>query len=316
MFSNVTWTTIDPSVEPAHFSRFPVGIANNTEEVTAALNRAIEAAAVPGSREKKKALIRHADPGNEPFAICHCTGEPERLVVLSTIIELAWINDDVTEELTHTKAMVKHQILMEAMELDKLVSAPIGYFNQRELFFGLAVQKAVKMDPESGSKMISVLSNYLLTFDDSAEDFATMDEYNPYRVGNCGYWISSYFIRWGLGFDLTDSEYELIREFDFSMGIILGLTNDYFSWSIEKDQVTDRTRNAVRVLMKEHGVEDTAARSLLRGLIILEEEKAHRLKQKALNATPPPSSAVLRYIDAIELYVGGSCYWHATAPRA
>ncbi|KAI9935128.1 hypothetical protein MW887_000749 [Aspergillus wentii] len=296
---NITWTDIDAFEVPEHFSRFPAGIANNAVEVEAAINKVIDASCSPGSKEWKKAKIRHSNPDNNPFAICHCTAIPERLVVLSCIIEVAWINDDVTEELDHKNALFKHDLLEQAMQFENLINADIGRFNAREILFGLLVQKACGMDPAAGPSVIKVLANYLRTFDSSNEDFQNMEEYNPYRVANCGYWISSFFIRWGMDMTLTDAEYEQIREFDFSMGIILGLTNDYYSWAVEKDQETDRMRNAVRVLMKEHNIPDTVARSLLRGIIVDEEEKAFRLKQKALSSSP--SSAVVQYIDAIEL---------------
>lgn len=46
----------------------------------------------------------------------------------------------------------------------------------------------------------------------------------------------SYFICWGMGFILIEEEYESIKEWDTIMGAVLGLTNDYFSWYVEKDR--------------------------------------------------------------------------------
>lgn len=125
--------------------------------------------------------------------------------------------------------------------------------------------------------------------------------------------MSSYFIRWGMGIAMSDEDYESIRAYDVALGNVLGLTNDYFSWNIEKDQVTDRVRNGVRVLMKEHNVTADIAKVLLLGVIVEEEGKAAKLKEKRLKE--PVSEEVALYFEAIELYVGGSCYWHATAPR-
>ncbi|RJE22361.1 hypothetical protein PHISCL_05303 [Aspergillus sclerotialis] len=315
MLSKITWDTINAFECPGHFSRFPAGIAHNASDVVDALNKAIEISCTPGSKEERKAKTRHLSADNEPFAICHCTAFPDRLIVLSSIIELAWINDDVTEELEHKQSCVKHDILTNSMSLDNLVNAQIGQFNPRETLFGLLVQKACAMDPKAATKIVEVLANYFKTFDSSDEHFVSMAKYTPYRVANSGYWISSYFIRWGIDLTLTDAEYESIRDFDFSMGAVLGLTNDYFSWEVERGQETDRPRNAVPVLMKEYGVSDPIAKTLLKGIIMDEEEKACRLKQKVLESTDSVSPAVLQYIEAIELYVGGSCYWHATAPR-
>lgn len=116
-----------------------------------------------------------------------------------------------------------------------------------------------------------------------------------------------------MGITMSEEDYKSIEQFDIAMGNILGLTNDYFSWHVEKNQVTDRVRNGVYVLMKEHGLKDDVAKPLLLGVIVEEETKAARLKEQRLKK--PCSEEIIRYFEAIELYVGGSCYWHATAPR-
>lgn len=116
-----------------------------------------------------------------------------------------------------------------------------------------------------------------------------------------------------MGMTLSAADYESIRQYDTAMGNVLGLTNDYFSWNVEKDQPTDRIRNAVRVLMKQYKVTWKAAKDMLLGMIIEEEARAARLKERRL--MQPVSEEIATYFEAIELYVGGSCYWHATAPR-
>lgn len=112
---------------------------------------------------------------------------------------------------------------------------------------------------------------------------------------------------------LTNAEYAQIIFFNFSMEIILSLTNDYYSWAVEKNQVTDRIRNTVRVLINKYNIPDTITKSLLRELIVDEKKKTARLKRKILD--DGLSTAVIQYINIIKLYVGGSCYWHATTPR-
>lgn len=94
---------------------------------------------------------------------------------------------------------------------------------------------------------------------------------------------------------------------------MLALTNDYFSWNKEKYQATDRVRNAVRVLMKQYSLPQEQARLLLKGIIIEEEEKAKRLRMEI--ESQPMSDNLRRYVDALELYAGGNCYWSATCPR-
>jgi hypothetical protein len=125
--------------------------------------------------------------------------------------------------------------------------------------------------------------------------------------------MSSYFIRWGMGTVLREEEYESTKEWDTVMGAVLGLTNDYFSWNVEKDRQASRVHNGVFILMKQHSISAEAAKTLLLGIIVERESRTAKLREERLKQ--PASKEVLRYIEALELYVGESCYWHATAPR-
>ncbi|UJO20326.1 Terpene cyclase ATR13 [Fulvia fulva] len=206
----------------------------------------------------------------------------------------------------------EYATLSQVLRLD-IDPSRVAPENVRQKALSEVIRAAIDMDNPQASEMIQTLKTYLDSFDSRADDFDNMEEYTAYRIPNCGYWISSYFIRWGLGITLTQEDYRSIDAFDRAMGNVLGLTNGYFSWNVEKHQPTDRIRNAMRVLMKEHNIDSEAAQSMLLGIIVQEETSAAQLKQRRLQA--PVSEALGQYFEAIELYVGGSCYWHATAPR-
>lgn len=113
---------------------------------------------------------------------------------------------------------------------------------------------------------------------------------------------------------LTDEEMRAVTDFERTLGCVLALTNDYFSWRKEKHQSTDRMRNAVPILMRQYKLPESQARMLLKGIIVEEEEKAKRLRLK-LESRPNLSADFKRYIEALELYCGANCYWSATCPR-
>lgn len=125
--------------------------------------------------------------------------------------------------------------------------------------------------------------------------------------------VCSHFTRWAMDIHLTDKELEVVHEFEWTLGGVLALTNDYFSWRKEKLQNTDRIRNAVPLLMRQYNLPQDAARVLLKGIIIDEEEKAKRLRMKLEEGEM--STELKRYVEALELYSGGNCYWSATCPR-
>ncbi|CCD51765.1 BcSTC6, similar to sesquiterpene cyclase [Botrytis cinerea T4] len=288
------------------FSRYPAALSVGATDVERALSAIAQQSSQPDSREKRRALIRHSNAHGDPFAICHCSVEIERLVLLPSIIE------DVTEELDHAAACREHIALAEVLKID-VQPSDFTSKNLRQRELATSLRKAIDLDLEKAPKMIENLQHYLATFDNRDDDFDRMEEYMRYRVANCGYWQDIIFIRWGMGITLSQDDHESIRQYDFTMGNILGLTNDYFSWNVEKNQTTDRIRNAVRVLIKQHDISPDAAKSLLLGLIVEEESKSAELKKERLKR--PISHGLSMYFEAIELYVGGSCFWHATAPR-
>lgn len=93
MLSKKTWDVLSTVDNPAHFSRFPAGIAHNANDVVTTLNKLIDITCTPGSKEERKARLRHQAADKDPFAICHCTSIPERLVLVSSIAELLWIHN-------------------------------------------------------------------------------------------------------------------------------------------------------------------------------------------------------------------------------
>ncbi|KEF55661.1 uncharacterized protein A1O9_08411 [Exophiala aquamarina CBS 119918] len=116
-----------------------------------------------------------------------------------------------------------------------------------------------------------------------------------------------------MGLVLSDEDLSAVHAFDISMGTVLSLMNDYFSWAMEAGQDTDRVRNGVHVLMKQHGLSADVARSTLLGMMVEEEAHAVRLREHCLRGSV--SDGLHQYIEAMELYVGGASFWTATAPR-
>lgn len=78
---------------PVFFSRYPAGISVAARAVEDALKQVGEEASEEGSRARRRALIRHTNPYGDPFAICHCSAFPERLVILASLVEVMWIHD-------------------------------------------------------------------------------------------------------------------------------------------------------------------------------------------------------------------------------
>ncbi|KAJ5833987.1 Terpenoid synthase [Penicillium robsamsonii] len=304
--------TVQGHKVPIFFSRYPAGISIAAREVEDALRKIDEQASEEGTRERRQAVVRHANPYGSYFTICHCSAFPERLVLFSSLAEVLWIHDDMTEEMEHASACREHDEMAKVLRLDIDQSMFVSG-NLRQKSLALVLRKAIDIDPAQAPTMVNMLRKYLATFDSVGGVFTRMEDYMPYRIANSGYWMSSYFVRWGMGMSLSEEDYASVQQFDIAMGNVLGLTNDYFSWNMERDQQADRMRNGVAVLMKEHHTTAEAAKVMLLGIIVEQESLAAKLKEERLRT--PASKEIMQYFEAIELYVGGSCYWHSTAPR-
>ena len=106
----------------------------------------------------------------------------------------------------------------------------------------------------------------------------------------------------------------LVSKYEHSIGVIAGLTNDYFSWEMERNQPTDRLRNAVAVLIKEHSIPESEAKVMLKDYIMKEEKKALELMHES-ESNKEDFEQVTRYLTALELFAAGYSFWCSTCPR-
>lgn len=86
---------IDGSKVPGFFSRYPAALSVDAANVQRTLLEVGEKASEPGSRERRRALVRHSNPHGDPFSICHCSADPEKLALLASIVEVFWIHDGI-----------------------------------------------------------------------------------------------------------------------------------------------------------------------------------------------------------------------------
>ncbi|KAI6785042.1 Terpenoid synthase [Emericellopsis cladophorae] len=297
---------------PGFFSRYPVGINVEADRITKALRRIGIEATMPDTRERHRAKVRQASTYGDPFSICHCSAFPDRLELVGCIIEIMWIHDDIIEELDHSIAMKEHELLAQVLTVHIDPSTFVAV-NRRQSALARILRLAIDMDPAQGPALVKTLQTYLAAYDSTSVNFDKFEEYSAFRILNSGYAMSSFLMRWGMGFQLSEEEYAQVKEYDMAIASAAGLTNDYFSWNVEKNQPTDRVRNGVDVLRRELRLSEGAAMTMLAGVIVDEERRAVRLKQALVRQGP--SERVLLYCTAIELFAGGSCYWQATAPR-
>ncbi|KAF9480491.1 terpenoid synthase [Pholiota conissans] len=315
MATSTLSTVVDTKCIPAYFSCLPVRIHNDTKAIDAATWDAINICAAVGTKERSQAAYRHTNPYGSPYAVCHPECNIRKLEYFVKVVEMIWIDDDVTEELPHAEALEEHEILRQGLhpefDNDTNTGKTVGV---KKAYLRAQRDGMLALDPVGTPGVLAVLDRYLYEYDRSDEDYLTLETYLPYRIHNAGYYVCARFTRWAMGIEITEEESKVVEEFERILGSVLALTNDYFSWRKEKLQYTDRVRNAVPILMRQYNIPEPQARLLLKGFIVEEEEKAKRIRMK-LESRPDLSVDFVRYLDMLELYCGGNCYWSATCPR-
>ncbi|KAG7094369.1 hypothetical protein E1B28_007970 [Marasmius oreades] len=324
-----------PSSKPIHTSRHSAffssfQVKDCWDEMGSAIQRGLQNTIMKctrsGTRERKRAYYRHSNPAGNLFSLCLGGCEVGRLVFVVQLVEFLCIIDDVLEDLPHGEALVEHDILCEAVhnhnEPEISMTTPFTENTRPEWisFLREIKQEMMELDPVRSPALFLTFEQSLRSRDSSVVDFDTLEEYLPYRLLNFDYEFVSQLLLWAMNIDLTPEETSspVLQDFKHSIGIIVGLVNDYFSWEMEKVQLeqSDRVRNAVAVVMKERRIPERKAKAEVKKVILREEVKV-KLTMALLHGTGQRSysEALGRYLDELEVFAGGYSYWCATCPR-
>ena len=122
------------------------------------------------------------------------------------------------------------------------------------------------------------------------------------------------FMQWTLGISLTPTEQETCHDFCLSAGRVMGLTNDLYSWNVERHDPADRQWNAVPVIRKQYGLSEEDAVVYLKGLIVQHEQRTRQLGAEATRKCEG-SRKMAGYVDAMGVMLGGNCFWSSNCPR-
>ncbi|TGJ82847.1 hypothetical protein E0Z10_g5919 [Xylaria hypoxylon] len=254
-----------------------------------------------------------AGPYGNFFATCWPNGKTERVKLATEIIESLWVYDDVMEDVDHAGAVMVHASVRDTL---------IGTENSSKknmiatLFkdFGARLNH---MDKQGAPRVLASLKTYLDNYDSQKTPFNTIQKYTEYRILNVGYGIMDSFMQWTMGLQLNEAETDEAHNFYMSAGRVMGLTNDLYSWNVERTEAVDsedRKWNAVPVIMQQYDLCEEDAAVFLRGLIVHHEQVTRELGQVLMRRFAY-SQTMTRYVESVSLMLGGNCFWSATCPR-
>lgn len=122
----------------------------------------------------------------------------------------------------------------------------------------------------------------------------------------------------GLAITIPESEKDICNQFVRPAFVVLGLTNDLFSWEKEYQSAMQRgmknVPNAIWVLMQQHAMDLAQAKQLCRKIIkqnVSEYLEIVRKNMDNKNLSPD----LRRYLDAIQYTLSGNALWSLESPR-
>jgi hypothetical protein len=158
------------------------------------------------------------------------------------------------------------------------------------------------------------------TFDASDEAFNSLETYFPYRY-RAGLASCLFNIRFCLDVHLRCNEKEAVKHLEDLTCRLMILWNDYYSYPREKAECSRRgpkiarMRNSIPVLMAQYGIQETVAKSLLRGLTVDAEEEFKAERKRLERITDHGDGDLMKYIEGLENSAGGNALWDVTCRR-
>uniref|UniRef100_A0A0W0FSY1 Terpenoid synthase n=1 Tax=Moniliophthora roreri TaxID=221103 RepID=A0A0W0FSY1_MONRR len=303
---------IDTNLFPECFGSFPVRVHKDEPQVAAGSDATLKMfeRLVPEKDSRSHAI----GPYGDAFAMSYPEGDTEKTKLSAEIIQALWMYDDITETLPHEEAVLEHATVKKMFVLgDREANGTTpGKKTLMTSIFRDVAARMKALDPEGAPWIIGNLHQYLTEYDGGDKIYSNVEDYAAFRSLNVGYRIMSSFMQWCLSIYLSDGETELCKDFYAVSSRVMALTNDYWSWDMEKKEATDRVRNVIPVVMKQYSMSEKDARTFVKGMIIDVEQTTWKL---GLDLKKGGSETIKRYVDGTFLLLGGSGFWSSTSPR-
>jgi hypothetical protein len=172
---------------PSYFSSFPVRTceAEALPTIQKALTHTITNCTLPGTRERKRAEYRHANPAGDLFGLCLTLCEADRIGYVAQLTEFLCIVDDVMEELPFEEAITEHAILRQALyeehDEDDCEGQVVG---RMKSFLRQVRLELVSQNDPSNLSLLQTLDTSLHNRDSVDSEFERLEDYIPYRKTN------------------------------------------------------------------------------------------------------------------------------------
>ncbi|RXW19934.1 hypothetical protein EST38_g5905 [Candolleomyces aberdarensis] len=301
---------IDTSHLPYFFTRLPVRTHKDKEEIHRFALELIDATKEEDFKAHKHALYRYAfGPDMNIYSLSRCEADLDKIKLLIDFIELTWAHGEPLEN-----AVAESERLCRAMyeEYDDEPVADNGFGLRIRRFRD--IRNRMKAIDSVGWVEVRDATEEWFHIDTKLKDFESLEEYLNIRKVHVGNKIMTSLMRWTMGVHLSEGELAFVEPYTDSIGVWLGLMNDYMSWKRERTQPTDRAMKSVHVVVNRYNFPEEASVDMVRDILVKQEGKVVDMSEE-LHGRTMLSTGMRMYIRNLEYYAGGMFYWHFLAPR-
>uniref|UniRef100_A0A1Y1MMD3 Terpene synthase metal-binding domain-containing protein n=1 Tax=Photinus pyralis TaxID=7054 RepID=A0A1Y1MMD3_PHOPY len=226
---------------------------------------------------------------------------------------------DVMEKLHPEKQSFATRDILETFErniLDRRVDART---RPEKRLQAQILSEMMGIDPERAIVTMKAWATFVqLASRARSAPIKTLAEYIPARVIDAGELIWFGTLTFGMALTIPEDEYRQCMELARPGYIVLGLTNDVYSWEKERAAAEkagqDHVFNAVWVVMKERSVGEAEAKQICR------DEIGHYLRAFCsvvdnTNKDCSLSKDTRAYIEAVKWSCSGNLVWSIYCPR-
>ncbi|ETS79805.1 hypothetical protein PFICI_07334 [Pestalotiopsis fici W106-1] len=191
---------------------------------------------------------------------------PDRLEITSYVVEFAYLGDDTLEKYLAAKNNRAESQMLQTFGAEFDPDSKLKEDAQKQLQSQI-FSKMAAIDLQRATVAMKSWATFIQQAKNiRKESFQTLQEYIPARIIDVGESIWFGMLTFAMGLTIPDDEYELCRSLARPAYTAMGLTNDLFSWEMERDMAErlgqDHVFNAVYIIMNEHSVNEDVAKAI------------------------------------------------------
>ncbi|KAI0164278.1 isoprenoid synthase domain-containing protein [Hypoxylon sp. FL1284] len=244
---------------------------------------------------------------------------PDRLEIVSYANEYAFLYDDEMEKLDLQISRSENLDFLETFGSTALSQEVTTNTRPEKRLQAQILAEMLAIDPTRAVTSMKAWASFVQSATKARESrFETLESYIPARVIDAGELIWYGTLTFGMALTICNEEHQLCMELAKPGYIVLGLTNDLFSWEKERKEAAeagqDHVFNAIWVIMKERSVGEAEAKAFCSDQIqkyMREFCEVVERTQKDLTL----SKDLRVYIEAVKLSCVGNLVWSIYCPR-